>query len=215
MTSVRKQATQSLKKRGFTRQQASNAWYNQKQALKNNTDLRGRDLRQQTYGNIALPQAVESPVFTSEAQLNVPVMQFAATPLSVARKQVVAQPAVKPMTFAQAFRDARNKGLKVFDWNGKSYNTGLASESLKSPITFPASKATTANAGEIIPSIVIADAPDTLTVNGGEIAPAAINANKINPNTVVVDTAGFVANHPSIGQKEKPWTYWDVIFGRR
>ncbi len=215
MTSVRKQAMQSLKKRGFTRQQASNAWYNQRQALRDNTDLRGRDLRQQTYGNIALPQAVESPVFTSQAQLNVPSVQFAATPLSVTRKQVVAQPIAKSMTFAQAFRDARNKGLKVFDWNGKSYNTGLASENTQIPIIAPASKVTTANAGEITPSIVVAGAPDTLTVNGGEIAPATISANRINPNTIVVDTARFMANHPSIGQKEKPWNFWDVVLARR
>ena len=158
-------------------------------------------------------------------------MQFAATPLSVSRKQVATQPVTQSMTFAQAFRHARANGLKVFNWNGRSYNTNLAQDSIEaavpketivnsekiapSVVVANVPDTLSVNGGEIAPSIVYAAAPDTLSINGEEIAPATISANRINPNKFVVDTSGFVANRPSIGQKEKPWNFWDVILARR
>ena len=52
MTSLRKQARRKLKSSGFTGDQAGIAWYNQLDALRKNSDLRVKDLRQQAYNNI-------------------------------------------------------------------------------------------------------------------------------------------------------------------
>ena len=52
MTSLRKQARHKLKSYGFTGDQVGMAWYNQLDALRKNSDLRGKDLRQQAYNNI-------------------------------------------------------------------------------------------------------------------------------------------------------------------
>ena len=131
MTSVRKSAVKELKKRGFTRQQASNAWYNQKQALRDNTDLRGIDLKTRTWQNIMNSGNQDTPVQESRQMDLIPAITpiqslqaqaMSTTPLALARRQPSA-----PMTFAQAFKTARGEGKTIFKWNGKLYNTNLAS----------------------------------------------------------------------------------------
>lgn len=136
MTSLRKQARRKLKSSGFTGDQAARAWYSQLDALRKNSDLRGKDLRQQAYNNIVgtnkpimqekfvLPKPIQLPTLTDRPQRVVEVPQESPVVKSV----------VKPTTFPQAFRDARNQGLKVFDWNGKSYTTELAKDKKNNPV---------------------------------------------------------------------------------
>ena len=202
MTSLRKQARRKLKSSGFTGDQAGRAWYNQLDALRKNSDLRGKDLRQQAYNNIVgtnrpimqekfvMPKPTQLPIWVDRPQRVIEVPQESPVVKSV----------VKPTTFSQAFRDARNQGLKVFDWNGNKYTTELNEKQL------------TSDGGEIAPTIVVASRPTP----------------KTNPNQIIVNYDAMEKNHPSFNQgyidppenmggtlREKPWTYWDVIFGRR
>ena len=202
MTSLRKQARRKLKSFGFTGDQAGIAWYNQLDALRKNSDLRGKDLRQQAYNNIVgTNDILLTPTSSFKAQLNLP--KAAVLPVlgnrSVASTTVV-KSVVKPTTFSQAFRDARNQGLKVFDWNGNKYSTKLDEKQL------------TSDGGEIASAVVVASRP----------------IPKTNPNQIIVNYDAMEKNHPSFNQgyidppenmggtlREKPWTYWDVVFGRR
>ena len=202
MTSLRKQARRKLKSYGFTGDQAGIAWYNQLDALRKNSDLRGKDLRQQAYNNIVgTNDILLTPTYSFKAQLNLP--KAAVLPVLGNRPAVsttVVKSVVKPTTFSQAFRDARNQGLKVFDWNGNKYSTKLDEKQL------------TSDGGEIAPAVVIASRP----------------IPKTNPNQIIVNYDAMEKNHPSFNQgyidppenmggtlREKPWTYWDVVFGRR
>ena len=202
MTSLRKQARRKLKSYGFTGDQAGIAWYNQLDALRKNSDLRGKDLRQQAYNNIiGTNDILLTPTSSFKAQLNLP--KAAVLPVLVNRPAVsttVVKSVVKPTTFSQAFRDARNQGLKVFDWNGNKYSTKLDEKQL------------TSDGEEIAPAVVIASRP----------------IPKTNPNQIIVNYDAMEKNHPSFNQgyidppenmggtlREKPWTYWDVVFGRR
>ena len=202
MASLRKQARRKLKSYGFTGDQAGMAWYNQLDALRKNSDLRGKDLRQQAYNNIVgTNDILLTPTSSFKAQLNLP--KAAVLPV-LGNRQAVSTPVVKsvvkPTTFSQAFRDARNQGLKVFDWNGNKYSTKLDEKQL------------TSDGGEITPAVVIASRPTP----------------KTNPNQIIVNYDAMEKNHPSFNQgyidspenmggtlREKPWTYWDVVFGRR
>ena len=202
MTSLRKQARRKLKSYGFTGDQAGIAWYNQLDALRKNSDFRGKDLRQQAYNNIVeTDDILLTPTSSFKAQLNLP--KAAVLPVLGNRPAAptpVVKSVVKPKTFSQAFRDARNQGLKVFDWNGNKYSTKLDEKQL------------TSDGGEIAPAVVIASRP----------------IPKTNPNQIIVNYDAMEKNHPSFNQgyidppenmggtlREKPWTYWDVVFGRR
>ena len=202
MTSLRKQARRKLKSYGFTGDQAGIAWYNQLDALRKNSDLRGKDLRQQAYNNIVgTDDILLTPTSSFKAQLNLP--KAAVLPVlgnRPAASTTVVKSVVKPTTFSQAFRDARNQGLKVFDWNGNKYSTKLDEKQL------------TSDGGEIAPAVVVASRP----------------IPKTNPNQIIVNYDAMEKNHPSFNQgyidppenmggtlREKPWTYWDVVFGRR
>ena len=202
MTSLRKQARRKLKSSGFTGDQVGMAWYNQLDALRKNSDLRGKDLRQQAYNNIVgTNDILLTPTSSFKAQLNLPKASvlpvFGNRP---AASTTVVKSVVKPTTFSQAFRDARSQGLKVFDWNGNKYSTKLDEKQL------------TSDGGEITPAVVIASRP----------------IPKTNPNQIIVNYDAMEKNHPSFNQgyidppenmggtlREKPWTYWDVVFGRR
>ena len=202
MTSLRKQARRKLKSYGFTGDQAGIAWYNQLEKKKKNSDLRGKDLRQQAYNNIVgTNDILLTPTSNFKAQLDLP--KAAVLPVlgnRPAASTTVVKSVVKPTTFSQAFRDARNQGLKVFDWNGNKYSTKLDEKQL------------TSDDGEIAPAVVIASRP----------------IPKTNPNQIIVNYDAMEKNHPSFNQgyidppenmggtlREKPWTYWDVVFGRR
>ena len=202
MTSLRKQARRKLKSSGFTGDQAGIAWYNQLDALRKNSDLRVKDLRQQAYNNIVgTNDILLTPTSSFKAQLDLP--KAAVLPVldnRPAASTTVVKSVVKPTTFSQAFRAARNKGLKVFDWNGNKYSTKLDEKQL------------TSDGGEIAPAVVIASRP----------------IPKTNPNQIIVNYDAMEKNHPSFNQgyidppenmggtlREKPWTYWDVVFGRR
>ena len=202
MTSLRKQARLKLKSSGFTGDQAGIAWYNQLDALRKNSDLRGKDLRQQAYNNIiGTNDILLTPTSSFKAQLSLP--KAAVLPVLGNRPTTstpVVKSVVKPTTFSQAFRDARNQGLKVFDWNGNKYSTKLDEKQL------------TSDGGEITPSVVIASRPTP----------------KTNPNQIIINYDAMEKSHPSFNQgyidppenmegtlREKPWTYWDVVFGRR
>lgn len=136
MTSLRKQARRKLKSYGFTGDQAGIAWYNQLDALRKNSDLRGKDLRQQAYNNIVgTNDTISIPTSIFKTQINLP--KAAALPIlgnRPAASTTIVKSVVKPTTFSQAFRDARSQGLKVFDWNGKSYTTELAKDKKNNPV---------------------------------------------------------------------------------
>ena len=110
MTSLRKQVRRKLKSSRFTGDQAGRAWYNQLDALRKNSDLRGKDLRQQAYNNIVgTNDTLSIPTSSFKAQLNLP-KAVALPTLSnrPATSTPIIKSVVKPTTFSQAFRDARS-----------------------------------------------------------------------------------------------------------
>lgn len=125
----RKLVKQILKENNFSNEQANNAWYNQVLALRRNSDLRGKELRDQAYRNIATSfikdpmnrQLTAEPVTVMIAQ---PSFNDAPAILPLRERAKAATPKYK--TFGEAFAAARNAGLKEFEWNGKSYNTNIA-----------------------------------------------------------------------------------------
>ena len=127
MTSLRKQARRKLKSSGFTGGQAGMAWYNQLDVLRKNSDLRGKDLRRQAYNNIVgTNDTLSIPTSSFKVQLNLPKAEtLPVLNNRPAASTTVVKSVVKPTTFSQAFRDARNQGLKVFDLNGNKYSTKL------------------------------------------------------------------------------------------
>ena len=127
----RKLAKQILKENNFSNQQANNAWYNQVLALRRNSDLRGKELRDQAYRNIATSfikdpmnrQLTAKPVTVMTAQ---PSFNGAPAILPLQKRVKAATPKYK--TFGEAFAAARNAGLKVFEYNGGEFNTRTAEE---------------------------------------------------------------------------------------
>lgn len=127
--SNRKLAKQILKENNFSNEQANNAWYNQVLALRRNSDLRGKELRDQAYRNIATSfikdpmnrQLTAEPVTVMTAQ---PSFNGAQAILPLRERVKASTPQYK--TFGEAFAAARKAGLKVFEYNGKSYNTNVA-----------------------------------------------------------------------------------------
>ena len=127
----RKLAKQILKENNFSNQQANNAWYNQVLALRRNSDLRGKELRDQAYRNIATSfikdpmnrQLTAEPVTVMTAQ---PSFNGAPAILPLQKRVKAATPKYK--TFGEAFAAARNAGLKVFKYNGGEFNTRTAEE---------------------------------------------------------------------------------------
>ena len=114
----RKLAKQILKENNFSNEQANNAWYNQVLALRRNSDLRGKELRDQAYRNIATSfikdpmnrQLTAEPVTVMIAQ---PSFNGAPTILPLRERAKAATPKYK--TFGEAFAAARKAGLKVFE----------------------------------------------------------------------------------------------------
>ena len=132
----RKLAKQILKENNFSNQQANNAWYNQVLALRRNSDLRGKELRDQAYRNIATSfikdpmnrQLTAEPVTVMTAQ---PSFPGAPAILPLQKRVKAATPQYK--TFREAFAAARKAGLKEFEWKGKSYNTNIANNNPSEP----------------------------------------------------------------------------------
>lgn len=125
----RKLAKQILKENNFSNEQANNAWYDQVLALRRNSDLRGKELRDQAYRNIATSfikdpmnrQLTAEPVTVMVAQ---PSFNGAPAILPLRERVKASTPQYK--TFREAFAAARKAGLKEFKWNGKNYNTNIA-----------------------------------------------------------------------------------------
>ena len=114
----------------FSRDQARTAWDNQILALRNNANLKGKDLRRQAYMNI-LNSQTQMPELDSNIEIQddvLPDITFAQpetlqnTP--VIAKRIEYKPKYK--TFREAFAAARKAGLKEFEWKGKNYNTNIA-----------------------------------------------------------------------------------------
>ena len=175
MTSLRKQARRKLKSSGFTGDQAGMAWYNQLDALRKNSDLRGKDLRQQAYNNIVgtnRPIMQEKFVMPKPTQLPI-LVDRPQRVIEVPQEPQVVKSVVKPTTFSQAFRDARNQGLKVFDWNGNKYTTELNEKQL------------TSDGGEIAPTIVVASR-QTPKTNPNQIIVRGIDKELVGQTAAVV-----------------------------
>lgn len=129
--------TKELKAAGYGRDVQNNAYYNAKAALRRNTDLRGRALRQaaadQVNALVPAQPAVERPTLAAPAaQLSTP--QLAISPIAPLESRAqytalkvadldrqeqmraarqadeakAAQDAIDAMSFSQAFRQARN-----------------------------------------------------------------------------------------------------------
>lgn len=132
----RKLAKQILKENNFSNEQANNAWYNQVLALRRNSDLRGKELRDQAYRNIATSfikdpmnrQLTAEPVTVMTAQ---PSFNGAPAILPLRERVKAATPQYK--TFGEAFAAARKAGLKEFEWKGKNYNTNIANNNPSEP----------------------------------------------------------------------------------
>lgn len=125
----RKLAKQILKENNFSNEQANNAWYNQVLALRRNSDLRGKELRDQAYRNIATsfikdPMNRQLASAPSTVMITQPSFNGAQTVLPLRERVKASTPQYK--TFREAFAAARNAGLKEFEWKGKNYNTNIA-----------------------------------------------------------------------------------------
>lgn len=118
----------------FSRDQARTAWDSRILALRNNANLKGKDLRRQAYMNI-LNSQTQMPELDSNIEIQddiLPDITFAQPEIlqntPVIAKRIEYKPQYK--TFREAFAAARKAGLKGFEWKGKSYNTNIA----KTPI---------------------------------------------------------------------------------
>lgn len=118
----------------FSRDQARTEWDSRILALRNNTNLKGKDLRRQAYMNI-LNSQTQMPELDSNIEIQddiLPNITFAQPEIlqntPVIAKRIEYKPQYK--TFREAFAAARKAGLKEFEWKGKSYNTNIA----KTPI---------------------------------------------------------------------------------
>lgn len=114
----------------FSRDQARTAWDSQILALRNNANLKGKDLRRQAYMNI-LNSQIQMPELDSNIEIQddvLPDITFAQPEIlqntPVIAKRIEYKPQYK--TFREAFAAARKAGLKEFEYNGKSYNTNIA-----------------------------------------------------------------------------------------
>lgn len=122
----RKLAKQILKENNFSNEQANNAWYNQVLALRRNSDLRGKELRDQAYRNIATsfikdPMNRQLTSAPSTVMVEQPNFNNIPTVLPLQERTKTTTPQYK--TFGEAFAASRKAGLKVFKWNGIEYNT--------------------------------------------------------------------------------------------
>ena len=114
----------------FSRDQARTAWDNQILALRNNANLKGKDLRRQAYINI-LNSQTKMPELDSNIEIQddvLPDITFDQPEIlqntPVIAKRIEYKPKYK--TFGEAFAAARKAGLKEFKWKGKNYNTNIA-----------------------------------------------------------------------------------------
>ena len=118
----------------FSRDQARTEWDSRILALRNNANLKGKDLRRQAYMNI-LNSQTQMPELDSNIEIQddvLPDITFAQPEIlqntPVIAKRIEYKPQYK--TFREAFAAARKAGLKEFEWKDKSYNTNIA----KTPI---------------------------------------------------------------------------------
>ena len=114
----------------FSRDQARTEWDSRILALRNNANLKGKDLRRQAYMNI-LNSQTQMPELDSNIEIQddvLPDITFAQPEIlqntPVIAKRIEYKPQYK--TFREAFAAARKAGLKEFEWKGKSYNTNIA-----------------------------------------------------------------------------------------
>ena len=113
----------------FSRDQARTAWNSQILALRNNANLKGKDLRRQAYMNI-LNSQTKMPELDSNIEIQddvLPDITFDQPEIlqntPIIAKRIEYKPKYK--TFGEAFAAARKAGLKEFEWKGKNYNTNI------------------------------------------------------------------------------------------
>lgn len=114
----------------YNNQQFRTAMANAKQGLRNNTDLTGKDLRNQAKLmvsglnlNNAKPTITSTPT-TVALNVQTPILSAPSQPSTLLTREI--QPGYDNMTFGNAFNAARQNGEKIFTWKGKKYNTNLA-----------------------------------------------------------------------------------------
>lgn len=111
----------------FSRDQARTAWDSRILALRNNANLKGKDLRRQAYMDI-LNSQTKMPELDSNIEIQddvLPDITFDQPEIlqntPVIAKRIEYKPQYK--TFGEAFAAARKAGLKVFKYNDIEYNT--------------------------------------------------------------------------------------------
>lgn len=114
----RKLAKQILKENNFSNEQANNAWYNQVLALRRNSDLRGKELRDQAYRNIAtsfIKDPMNRQLTAKPATVRTTYPSFNGAPAILPLQERVKASTPQYKTFGEAFAAARKAGLKVFE----------------------------------------------------------------------------------------------------
>ena len=114
--------------KGFNNEQFNLAMANAKQGLRDNTDLRGKALRNQARyivsGLNTNNTKFEVPAQTTALNVMPPVLESPSN-ISITRS-VQVNPSSNTASFSDAFATARKAGESSFMWNGKKYNTELA-----------------------------------------------------------------------------------------
>jgi len=132
----------------ITRQQARIALANARLGLRNNTDLRGRELTQAARRMVGLPQQAPVPELQSFSIPTVEIPTVDMPNIEITEPDVdfdmsnnmINGVDLSHLGFNDAFRTARNSGLDSFFYNGQLKNTKLASEL---PITGTTTETTT------------------------------------------------------------------------
>lgn len=138
---ARQQAQQN---KGYNRGQFQSAMVNAKNALRNNTDLRGRELRQAArrmvagtgeYTQSSLPltvarTAIQRDVNKAANRISAvtPIINPDTNSSGLASRPQYGAPTADLTgagSFGNAFALARRNGMKVFTWNGKKYGTKM------------------------------------------------------------------------------------------
>lgn len=118
--------------RGFSRANTRIAYLNAKNGLRNNSDLRGKALRQAARRMVVGEPVVEEPITREPIgelkSISVPVEATTtfSTKLAGPTTFGMTQEGLDNMSFNDAFAAARREGNSRFIWRGKAYTTELA-----------------------------------------------------------------------------------------
>lgn len=203
---TRREARQQAKQnRGYNRGQFQLAMANAKNALRRNSDLRGRDLRQTARRMVAgmgeYSSEQNAPVLTNRNQDKInTIVPIQGLAVPTVQTKLVGTPLVSDPTadltgvgnFNNAFAAANRAGLKTFIWNGKSYGTRKAStpeeiaawRKAKGISTSVSSNTNPASATAVVPTSTTSavNQPEKDLISyAGELSPSVVLAFRTRP----------------------------------